>query len=47
MAGLAIVEIAYAIVWTVATRNVRRHADEGPVLEEPPDLAAITVEGPV
>jgi Transmembrane secretion effector len=47
MAGLAVVEIGYAVVWTLATRNVRRHAGDEPVLEEPAELTAIPVEGPV
>lgn len=46
MAGLALVELAYAAIWSLATRRTRRHADEEPSRgTAEPDLTSATVEG--
>jgi len=46
MAGLAVVELAYAGIWTLATRRIRKHADDEPSKgTTEPDLTSITVEG--
>jgi MFS family permease len=46
MAGLALVELAYAAIWSLATRRIRRHADEEPSRgTAEPDLTSATAEG--
>jgi MFS family permease len=44
MAGLAVVELGRAAVWALATRKVRRHADEEPAPGTDRDLTEVPVE---
>lgn len=46
MAGLAMVELAYASIWALATRRVRRHADEAPAAGRDRELTEVPVEVP-